>query len=420
MKILTSRTTSSLFISTTALNSWLLLLMSTPLLSAFPGDILNGGRSSIVDKSDGRKKHATLSTTPDKVEFIRGMETLVDTYDTFLLDMWGVMHNGCSPYPGVVDCVEKLSRAGKRLVILSNSSKRSIHATKMLRKLGFNPDDFHGIWTSGEICHRMLSGDTTLQCDIWAVLKNLRASGQTKAIVLGSGDEDAEYVQSAGWELAYDVSEADILIARGTFTVVTSETIVPNDGQSSGQYQEKLDEILTAAAKLRIPMLICNPDKVRPDESLSPMPGAIGDKYVKQLQLCNSLSLSEAQCLVKRIGKPYQEIYHLALASIEGCSEMARLGSLMVGDALETDVTGGLTLGCNTLWVIRDGIHGAQVAQHEEQLQGESTAYEEAVLRVLRHFNDPNDSAVSTSRMGQEESKKSIIPTFAVQNFRWS
>jgi ribonucleotide monophosphatase NagD (HAD superfamily) len=225
---------------------------------------------------------------------------------------------------------------------------------------------------------------------------------------------------SAGWELAYDISEADILIARGTFTIVTSETIISNNRQSSGEYQEKLDDILTAAAKLRLPMLICNPDKVRPDESLSPMPGAIGDKYVKQLQLYSSLSLSDAQGLVKRIGKPYQEIYQLALASIEGCSEMARLGSLMVGDALETDVTGGLTLGCNTLWVIRDGIHGAQVAQHEEQLQGTSSAYEEAVLRVLKQFNDPTDFAAATSRMGQEGDMKSIIPTFAVQNFRWS
>lgn len=419
MKIFKTSSTSPLLINT-ALNSWLLLLMSTPLFSAFSGDILNVARSSIVNRRDGRKRQTTISTTPDKVEFLHGIEQLVDTYDTFLLDMWGVMHNGSIPYPGVLDCVEKLSRAGKRLVILSNSSKRSVHATKMLRKLGFNPDDFHGIWTSGEICHRMLAGDTTLQCEIWTVLDNLRASGKTKAIVLGSGDEDVEYVQSAGWELAYDVSQADILIARGTFTVVTSETIISNNRLSSDEYHEKLDDVLTVAAKLRLPMLICNPDKVRPDESLSPMPGAIGDKYVKKLQLFSSVSLSDAQCLVKRIGKPYQEIYHLALASIEGCSEMARLGSLMVGDALETDVTGGLTLGCNTLWVIRDGIHGAQVAQHEEQLQGKSSAYEEAVLRVLTQFNDPADSAASASRMGQEESKKSIVPTFAVQNFRWS
>ncbi len=66
----------------------------------------------------------------------------------------------------------------------------------------------------------------------------------------------------------------------------------------------------------------------------------------------------------------------MALASIDGCSEMVRLGSLMVGDALEMDVTGGLTLGCSTVWVIHDGIHGAQVAQHEEQLKEKGTAYE--------------------------------------------
>ncbi len=92
----------------------------------------------------------------------------------------------------------------------------------------------------------------------------------------------------------------------------------------------------------------------------------------------------------------------------------------MVGDALETDVTGGITLGCNTVWVIRDGIHGAQVAQHEEQLKEKGTAYEEAVLRVLENFNDPNENSASTSKMGQEDSKKIIVPTFAVKSFRWS
>jgi ribonucleotide monophosphatase NagD (HAD superfamily) len=55
-------------------------------------------------------------------------------HDTFLLDMWGVMHDGTQPYDGVLETVQELKRLGKRLIILSNSSKRRDDSEKMLRK----------------------------------------------------------------------------------------------------------------------------------------------------------------------------------------------------------------------------------------------------------------------------------------------
>lgn len=41
----------------------------------------------------------------------------------------------------------------KKLIILSNSSKRRSNSVKMLRKLGFNENDFDEIITSGEVAH---------------------------------------------------------------------------------------------------------------------------------------------------------------------------------------------------------------------------------------------------------------------------
>jgi ribonucleotide monophosphatase NagD (HAD superfamily) len=58
-------------------------------------------------------------------------------HDTFLLDMWGVMHNGHEPYKGVLETVKELKAAGKKLIILSNSSKRRDDSEKMLRKREF-------------------------------------------------------------------------------------------------------------------------------------------------------------------------------------------------------------------------------------------------------------------------------------------
>ena len=79
------------------------------------------------------------TTTPTKIERIEGISSpsVLDKYDTFLLDMWGVMHNGSEPYEGVLKTVEELKRAGKKMIILSNSSKRRENSERMLVKREF-------------------------------------------------------------------------------------------------------------------------------------------------------------------------------------------------------------------------------------------------------------------------------------------
>ena len=90
-------------------------------------------------------------TSSKSVKVGSGMEEVVNDHDIFLLDMWGVMHDGSRPYDGVIDTVRKLKDAGKEIIILSNSSKRQGNSFKMLSKLGFDPNDFSQVITSGEV-----------------------------------------------------------------------------------------------------------------------------------------------------------------------------------------------------------------------------------------------------------------------------
>ena len=117
-----------------------------------------------------------LSAGGVRLDYVSGVSSLPEHYDTYLLDMWGVMHDGSKPYDGVLETIAQLKAKGKRLVILSNSSKRLSYAHKMLNKLGFNIDDFEQIITSGEVSWRMMSGDASLACDVWPVLTDLNAS----------------------------------------------------------------------------------------------------------------------------------------------------------------------------------------------------------------------------------------------------
>jgi len=125
---------------------------------------------------------------------IQGVRDIVDDYDTFLLDMWGVMHDGSVPFDGVLECIQQLKAANKRMVILSNSSKRQDNSVQMLTKLGFDPSDFQSIITSGEVSWNMLSGNLKNE---W--LEEHVRDKKRNVFVLGSGDKDVEYCESCGW-----------------------------------------------------------------------------------------------------------------------------------------------------------------------------------------------------------------------------
>ena len=71
--------------------------------------------------------------------FVSGIAALIPDYDGFILDQWGVLHDGVKPYPGAIDCLRQLRAAGKQVVILSNSGKRNDHNIRLMAQLGFDP-----------------------------------------------------------------------------------------------------------------------------------------------------------------------------------------------------------------------------------------------------------------------------------------
>ena len=370
-----------------------LLFTGLPATSAF----VSSASSSFTYTSRsclGAHGGASVEINSTKLMHVPSVSSL-PPFSVYLLDMWGVMHDGSRPYPGVVDTISELKSLGKKLVILSNSSKRLSYAESMLIKLGFDQNDFEQIITSGEISWQMLAGNDKLQCKKWSVLAKLLKDASKKVFVFGSGDNDEEYVETAGWTLA-PVSEADLILSRGTFTINSGrgEVISKNvDGEET--YFAAHDEVLKIAAERRLPMLVSNPDRIRPspDDGFPPMPGAIGDAYE------NALGNGDvAKELVKRIGKPHEEVYEIALAGID----VNDSNVVMVGDALETDIMGGVANGVATLWVVNDGVHGPEVAENGGN-EGGGTEH------MVQSFND---------RKGFTN-EIAIRPTFVTPHFNW-
>src|SRR5438105_15167442 len=78
------------------------------------------------------------------------MRELAPQYDGFFLVLGGVGHDGTAPFPGVLDCMERLIGAGKRLVLLSNAPRRSDDVVRRIARIGVPEGMYHGVMSSGE------------------------------------------------------------------------------------------------------------------------------------------------------------------------------------------------------------------------------------------------------------------------------
>ena len=82
---------------------------------------------------------------------IERLSALADSFDLFMIDQFGVLHDGVSPYPGAIECLASLKASGKGVVLLSNSGKRAAANIARLADLGFSHELFDHVVTSGEV-----------------------------------------------------------------------------------------------------------------------------------------------------------------------------------------------------------------------------------------------------------------------------
>src|SRR6202012_3666183 len=78
----------------------------------------------------------------------------VDKYDAFILDIWGVIHDGEEAYPGVLQCMRELKRAGKEIIFVSNAPRRAAKVKAALAKFGIGEDLYTNAISSGEVAYR--------------------------------------------------------------------------------------------------------------------------------------------------------------------------------------------------------------------------------------------------------------------------
>ena len=79
-----------------------------------------------------------------------GLKSVVDQYDLFFIDLWGVVHNGIELYQESIDVLEKLSERKKELVLLTNAPRPNYNVVEFLKRMGLEQKFYSKTYTSGE------------------------------------------------------------------------------------------------------------------------------------------------------------------------------------------------------------------------------------------------------------------------------
>ena len=235
---------------------------------------------------------------------LKGLSKIYREYDTFFIDLWGVVHNGIQLYPEAIKVLENLNKLNKRFVLMSNAPKPAKNVEKFLLNLSMNKLLMKNIFTSGELAIKSLVKKT--------YGKNFFHLGPNK-------DND----------LIRDFEKNKVTIEKSDFILCTG--FLENEENSLDFYKNFLKKYINKK------MICTNPD-------------LIVHRGSKQEYCAGTLAsiFEKLGGYVVYFGKPYPEIYNFCIKKDEKV--------LIIGDNIRTDIKGANNMHLDSI-LITDGIH---------------------------------------------------------------
>ena len=80
----------------------------------------------------------------------KGFRSIVEDYDFFFIDLWGVIHNGIKLHKKAIDVLIKISQVKKEYVLLTNAPRPNSIVKLFLEKMGMDKNIREKVYTSGE------------------------------------------------------------------------------------------------------------------------------------------------------------------------------------------------------------------------------------------------------------------------------
>ncbi len=239
-----------------------------------------------------------------------------DFYDAFIIDLWGVMHNGIKMNSSAVNVVENLMNKGKKITFLSNAPRPNKNVIKFLKKLKMEEKFLNNVLTSGEIARNSL-----LQKKFGLSFFHL---GPERDNTLFIGLEKNKTT----------IEKCEFILCTGLF----------DDHTDNLDYYENLLKNFTSKK------FVCtNPDLVV--------------HRGKKIELCaGSVAkiFNDLGGQVIYFGKPHEEVYNICVKKNEK--------TLVVGDNLNTDIKGANNFNLDSLF-ITGGVHISEFRNENELIK---------------------------------------------------
>jgi len=280
------------------------------------------------------------------LKFLTGFAEIAGEYDGYILDLWGVIHDGVNPIPGAPEALARLHEAGKRAVLLSNAPRRAEVIGRQLRTMGIPDEHYTGIMTSGEASHWVLRD----RPDAW-----YQALGD-RVYHLGPA-RDRNLVEGLGLADVEDPAAASFVLNTGP------------DHLADPSEADAWDPVLERCAAAGLPMICANPD-------LEVIRGGVRVLCAGTL----ALRYLEMGGDVRMLGKPDPHIYEPVLEMLG----VPKARVLAVGDALRTDIAGAAATGVDSCWVL-GGLHGEHLGD-EAHIRDEAERAGLAPVAAIRHL----------------------------------
>jgi HAD superfamily hydrolase (TIGR01459 family) len=256
-----------------------------------------------------------MSRRSAPIEIIPSIAPLAAATVTWLVDIWGVMHDGVRPFLPSCEACRQFRESGGLVILVSNSPRPRDGVAAQLDRIGVPRSSYDGIVSSGDLARSLVEDYAG---------RRIFHIGPERDLGVFTGIA----VERVGADLA------DVVVCTGLYD---DERETPDD----------YAETLAACAARGLLMICANPDlTVERGGRLIYCAGALAQAYER---LGGTVTYA---------GKPYLPIYELVFATIEGLrpgsSERGRM--LAIGDGIRTDLAGAAAAGVRSVF-IASGVH---------------------------------------------------------------
>ena len=252
-----------------------------------------------------------------------GLSSIVDNYQLFYVDLWGVVHNGIILHNQAIKVLREISKKKKDYVLLTNAPRPNNTVKFFLEKLGMEKEMRDHVFTSGE-----------------AALLYLEKNLIDKSFFHVGPPRDFDLFKDFKKNKSDNIDKSEYILCTGLF----------DDHDQDLKYYKNLFE-----KNIKKKMICTNPDLIVDR-------GNVREFCAGSVAMVFEKMGGE----VVYFGKPYPEVYNQS-------TNNKNKKILSIGDNLNTDIKGANLLNYDSL-LITNGIHKKEI--EEKGIEKVSKSYE--------------------------------------------